>query len=297
MIGRATIKRTIKQTTGWAALLSQPFAAAGANTSACIFYYHRVTDLTFVDSRCDDWNVTPGQFERQIAELTRFAEIVPLGDLRRRLHETSTPEKILVSLTFDDGYANFHSEVLPILKRYQAPATAFVVTDAVGTLKPLPFDHWAIRNFDRVRAQSWRPLTWHELEECVASGLVTVGAHSHRHLRGSLCTPAQMAEEAGSSREIIRRRLGADHTNAYAYPYGNTKLGDVNLDYVKAVKSAGYQVAVTTDLGRVDLETDPHCLPRLEAHMMDTPGVIRAKAMGALFPYRLTDHLRGVYRR
>src|SRR5688572_1331740 len=155
MIGRATLKRTIKQTTGWAALLSQPFARANAHPSACIFYYHRVADLKFVDSQIDDWNVTPKQFERQIATLAQFAEIVPLSDLRRRLNTRPPGGKPLVCLTFDDGYATFYSQVLPILKRYEVPATAFVVTGAVGILEPMPFDHWATRNSGRVLPNSW----------------------------------------------------------------------------------------------------------------------------------------------
>lgn len=296
MIGRATLKRSIKQTTGWAAVLSQPFARARTRPNACIFYYHRIADLQFVDSHIDDWNVTPKRFEQQIATLAQFAEIVPLSDLRVRLDTRAPTDKPLVCLTFDDGYATFHSQVLPILKRYEVPATAFVVTGAVGTLHPMPFDHWAKRNSGRVLPDSWRPLNWDELEECVASGLVTIGAHSHSHLKGRQCTPRQLADEAGRSREILSSRLGETHTATYAYPYGNTKLGDVSLEYTNAVKTAGYKLAVTTDLGLVNADSNQFCMPRLEAHMLDSPGVLKAKALGALFPYRLTDHLRGSFR-
>jgi peptidoglycan/xylan/chitin deacetylase (PgdA/CDA1 family) len=296
MIGRATLKRTVKQTAGWAAAMSRHFSSGPATPQACIFYYHRVADVGFVDSRVDDWNVTPSQFARQIATLARFAEIVPLRDLHRRLENCASMAKPLVSLTFDDGYANFYSEVLPILKRYEAPATAFVVTSTIGNVEPMPFDHWANRNLARVQAAAWRPLNWQELDACVASGLVTVGAHSHRHLRGSQCKPDQIAEEVGKAREILRGRLGEANSLQYAYPYGNTKLGDVSLEYISAVRAAGYELAVTTDLGLVDATTDHYSLPRLEAHMLDSAGVLKAKATGALFPYRLTDHLRGAYR-
>src|SRR5688572_6352708 len=239
MIGRATLKRTIKQAAGWAAVLSQPFASNSAGFSACIFYYHRVADLQFIDSQIDDWNVTPKRFERHVATLAQFAEVVPLSELRHRLSTRRSNDRPLVCLTFDDGYSTFYTQALPILKRYKMPATAFVVTSAVGTDEPMPFDHWAKRNSSRVLSDSWRPFTWRELEDCVASGLVTIGAHSHRHLRGSQCTPAQMADEAGTSREILRRRLGEGHIPAYAYPYGNTKLGDVGPEYMSAVKAAG----------------------------------------------------------
>ncbi len=51
-------------------------------------------------------------------------------------------------------------------------------------------------------------------------------------------------------------------------------------------------MAVTTDLGRATEVSDPFLLPRIEAHALDAPGVLRAKALGALAPYRLTDNLR-----
>ncbi len=294
MIGRARLKRTIKQTTGWAAALSQPFSEASAGQRVCIFYYHRIADVGFVDSAVDDWNVTPKQFELQIAKLASFAEIVPLLDLPHRLLTPGANPKPLVCLTFDDGYANFYLKALPILKHYNAPATAFVVTGSIGTEQPLPFDHWAKRNAARTKSESWRPLNWKELEACISSGLVTIGAHSHKHLRGSSCSASQMIEEAETSREILQGQLGAQHGSVFAYPYGNTKLGDASPLYVDAVKAAGYQLAVTTDLGLVSAETDPFTLPRLEAHMVDSPGVLMAKARGALAPYKLTDAFRGL---
>ena len=293
MIGKATIKRTVKQTTGWAAVMSRLFTGT-ASDSACIFYYHRVANLNFVDSNVDDWNVTPAHFERQIATLASFADVVPLNDLVRRLDRNH--HKPLVALTFDDGYANFYSEVLPILKRYHVPATAFVVTSVIDRAEPMPFDHWATKNVQRAPADAFRPLKWRELEACVSSGLVTIGAHSHRHLRGSQCSPAEIEEEVGKSREILRIRLGEANSNQYAYPYGNSKLGDVSAGYIETVKNAGFKLAVTTNLGLADRASDVFCLPRLEAHMMDSPGVLKAKATGALAPYRLTDHFRGAYR-
>jgi len=295
-IGRATLKRTVKQTTGWAAMVSRLFAGNTRQRQACIFYYHRVADLGFMDSQLDDWNVTPAQFERQIQTLTTFADIVPLIELPGRLATKTEIKRPLVSLTFDDGYANFHSQVLPILKRFGAPATAFVVTGSIGKSAPMDFDHWAVSNSAKVDAEAWRPLNWKELESCVESGLVTIGSHSHQHLRGSLCTATQLADEVGLSRDILRSRLGEAHSVQYAYPYGNSRLGDVSESYVAAVKSAGFKIAVTTNLGLVTSESDLVSLPRLEAHMMDSPGVLKAKALGALAPYRLTDHFRAAYR-
>ncbi|HEV2766021.1 MAG TPA: polysaccharide deacetylase family protein [Pyrinomonadaceae bacterium] len=296
MVGRNTIKRGVKRTAGWAAVLSRPFAESREGARACVFYYHRVADLEFVDPRVDDWNVPPRAFERQLAALAEFAEFVPLLELPRRLGQTPAKRRPLVSLTFDDGYASFYTRALPVLRRYGAHATVFVVTGTIGSGEPQPFDAWAHKNRARTRPEDWRALSWAELEACVASGLVHVGAHSHQHLRGSLCEPAQLTEEAERSRETLRRRLGEAQARAYAYPYGSTRLGDASPAYREAVRAAGYEVAVTTDLGLAVAESDPLLLPRIEAHALDAANVLKAKATGALAPYRLTDRLRAVNR-
>ena len=292
MLGRNSVKRAVKRTAGWAALLETLVAGRRAGAGACIFYYHRVADVDFVDAAVDDWNVRPETFERQVAALSEFAEIVPLLELPGRLRDGAANGKPLVALTFDDGYASFHRHALPVLKRYGAHATAFVVTATVGRDGPQPFDGWARKNMGRTRPDDWRAMTWRELEDCAASGLVHVGAHSHLHLRGSLCGPEQLALEAGRSREILRERLGDSQARAYAYPYGSTRLGDASPAYAAAVRAAGYEVSVTTNLGLADAESDPLLLPRMEAHALDAPAVLRAKASGALAPYRLTDNLR-----
>jgi peptidoglycan/xylan/chitin deacetylase (PgdA/CDA1 family) len=292
MIGRITLKRVLKRTAGWAAVLAQPLTGRCTQRSACIFYYHRVADIGFIDPHVDDWNVCPEAFERQIAALASFAELVPLLDLPRRLAANDSCEKPLVCITFDDAYASVCSKALPVLKRYQAPATVFVVTDAVGKREPMPFDRWSRTHWKKAPEEAWRAMDWSELETCVASGVITLGGHSHRHLQGQNCTPAQLAEEAAQSRAALLERFGEAQARAYSYPYGSTRLGHVMPEYIRAVRSAGYELAVTTDLGLASQTTDSYLLPRVEAHAVDSPLVLRAKAAGTLAPYHLTDRLR-----
>lgn len=285
------MKRAVKQTAGWGAVVARALGAHAAG-AACIFYYHRIAELGFVDPQVDDWNVTPELFERQVAALAEVSEIVPLLELPRRLETRDSSSRPLVCLTFDDGYASFHAHALPVLKRYNAPATAFVVTGLVGQKEPMPFDEWSRKNRARAVADAWRAMTWDELEDCAASGLVHLGAHGQKHLRGSRITPAEMREEAEASRAALRGRLGDGAARAYAYPYGSTRLRDVSDEYVAAVRGAGYELAVTTDLGLAREGCDLFRLPRIEAYGLDAPRVVKAKAAGALAPYRLADHLR-----
>jgi peptidoglycan/xylan/chitin deacetylase (PgdA/CDA1 family) len=245
-----------------------------------------------VDSELDNWNVTPDMLERQIASLAEIAEIIALDEVPDRMLRGGVSSKPLVCLTFDDGFANFHREALPVLRRYGAKATFFVVTKFVGSLEPMPFDRWSRRHCGDVAASCWRPVTWRELEDCAASGLVTVGSHSHEHRIGNRCTAEELRSEAQESRSVLLARLGAQHAASYAYPYGSSRPALVTREYVETVKAGGYSLAVSTDLGLADCDSDRFFLPRVEAFGLDTPAVIRAKVEGALTPYIVPQLLR-----
>jgi peptidoglycan/xylan/chitin deacetylase (PgdA/CDA1 family) len=289
MFSPMQVKRVIKGGAGLAAVAAGPLVRQTAG-AGCILAYHRVTNLDFVDPLLDDWNVPPATLDCQIAAIKHCADIVPLNDILGRCRSDPAPTRPAVALTFDDGYANFYTQVLPILKRHNVPATLFVVTSLIGSNDPAPFDAWSLKNRPRTDADAWRPLTWAELEKCLDSGLVQVGGHSHRHLKALSCSPEQLVEEVERSKAILGSRLG--NSPAYSYPYGASRLGFVPEAYIRAVKVAGYRLAVTFDLGRVKANSDPYLLPRVEAHGLDGPAVIRAKVLGSLAPYWLTDRLR-----
>lgn len=290
MLTRMELKRAIKGGAGLAAVAASALVRRTTGTTGCILAYHRIANLGFVDPSLDDWNVPPAVFERQLVALMACAEIVPLTELLSRCQNSPEEGRPLVALTFDDGYANFHSQVLPLLKRYQLPATVFVVTSLIGSEGPPPFDAWSMKHGEHIDPEAWRPMNWAELEECAASGLVSIGGHSHEHQKATNLSPEKLSEEAHRSRQILLSKL--KDVRCYAYPYGSSRLGDVPDSYVSAVSDAGYDVAVTYDLGRVTAKTDPLRMPRIEAHGVDSEAIIRAKVLGTLAPYRLTDRLR-----
>ena len=162
---------------------------------------------------------------------------------------------------------------------------------------PLPFDGWSRKHWRTTSPVVWRSINWNEIESCLATGLVTVVSHSHSHTKASLCTSGQLlVEEAQRSRDILRSRIGEENVDTYAYPYGCSRVGSVPVQYVAAVRKAGYQLGLTTNLGLATAECDPYLLPRVQAHAFDVPGVIRAKALGSLKPYSLLEYLRSIKR-
>ncbi|MCK5768708.1 MAG: polysaccharide deacetylase family protein, partial [Candidatus Atribacteria bacterium] len=97
-----------------------------------VFAYHRVypgKDNLFVK------NVCPEEFEKQVKYLKENFKIYSLEKLINLL---STPkidnpikENIAV-ITFDDGYKDNYIYAYPILKKYQVPATIFLISGFIG---------------------------------------------------------------------------------------------------------------------------------------------------------------------
>lgn len=92
-----------------------------------ILMYHRVARL-----ENDPWRlaVTPDHFAEQVEVLSRVRRIVPLRALSAAVLGGSIEEK-LAAVTFDDGYADFLSAAVPVLERFEVPATLFVTTGAI----------------------------------------------------------------------------------------------------------------------------------------------------------------------
>jgi peptidoglycan/xylan/chitin deacetylase (PgdA/CDA1 family) len=296
MLGYIHIKRGLKRTAGWTAAGLDRCSRLPAEGQACILMYHRVAPIGFRDARVDDWNISPRRFEEQMRWLSMAANVVPLREIPERLSRP-VGGKPLVALSFDDGYANFWTHAAPILVRYGLCATVFVVTSAIGSPRPLPFDAWSRKHHERVPGDTCRSLDWAEIDSCLQTGLVTVGSHSHEHLDAARCTPQQLADEAGVSREMLLCRLGETHANLFAYPYGGRRGRSIAPSYVSAVQAAGYTMAVGTGVQRVTHLSDRFGLPRMESHDVDTLWVLRAKARGAIAPYYLVDRLKSVHRR
>lgn len=93
-----------------------------------ILMYHQVAERGE-----DPWGlaVTPARFAEQIEALARHRHIVPLSELATRLG-AGRPTNGLAVITFDDGYADNLTAAKPVLARFAAPATVFVVASAIG---------------------------------------------------------------------------------------------------------------------------------------------------------------------
>ncbi len=88
--------------------------------------------------------VTPQSFEKHLRYIASVCNPLPLAELIRLIHfEEEIPDRS-VALTFDGGHADFFLNALPLLLRYQVPATLCFPTAYIESNTYLPEDRLLI---------------------------------------------------------------------------------------------------------------------------------------------------------
>lgn len=132
-----------------------------------ILMYHRV--LPAKTGRAD---ITPDMFRSQLALLDKHFNVQPLERLIED-HQKGRLSPHSVALTFDDGYADFNTGVVPELVARGFPATLFVTTDFIDgkmwmwpdilrwALDESQAKEWASPDGRRFRLEEQRVQAWH----------------------------------------------------------------------------------------------------------------------------------------
>lgn len=174
-----------------------------------ILIYHRVGGGT-----TSEIDLPAGLFERQMAYLREHARPVALDAvLDGALEDAGGGPGDVVAVTFDDGSRDLYERAFPVLLRYRIPATVFLVTRHVETQTPFDFGAYA-RSGQRAA-----PLTWIQVREMAASGLVAIGGHTHGHVDLTRVSDAEARAEVERCAALIADRVGRPPAH-FAYPWG-----------------------------------------------------------------------------
>ncbi len=195
------------------------------NIHLAILMYHYVENVTDVrDTIRKSLSITPNEFESQITTLINNGyEFINLTILAEFFEGKITLPAKAVIITFDDGYADFYTDALPILRKYNVPAVLFMVSGF------LDMTH----NY----------LTKEQLKEIAGSGFVEIGAHGIHHLNMNFFDNTTITSEIVQSKSDLEKLLGTP-VKHFAYPYG-----EYSEKIIKIVEQAGYLTAVTVDEG------------------------------------------------
>lgn len=192
-----------------------------------------------IDTNSLFFTVRPEDFAEQMAYLKnkRF-NVVPLSRLVEWVETKQPIPRRTVVLTFDDGYEDNYFNAWPILKRYNFPATIFLVSGSIGqtlySKQNIPF----------------RILDWSQIQKMHQSGLIDFQPHSLTHQKLSQIDLEQAKDEIKKSKDIIEKQLNKD-CRLFAYP-----KEDFNEGIIRILKENNFRSALTINNGLVDENSD-----------------------------------------
>lgn len=221
--------------------------------------YHRVGG-----GSCDERDVNSDEFAKQLDVLAEHT-VLSLDEAVDQLRNgQDSPAAVL---TFDDGFADVYDNAWPLLAERKLPFTLYLATAYVG----------GRMTWEGSTATSDGPaLSWSQVAEMVASGLCTVGNHTHRHV-----PPHQLSTaELDACTSEIGHHLGVTPRH-FAYPWG------IPVPHLESQLAARFTTAVTGDVGRNLVGAHPLRLRRVPVRRTDPLDFFRAKLTGRLVPERV----------
>lgn len=216
-----------------------------------ILMYHMVRE--HIDgARFNGLRVTPAAFAKQLAYLKRQGW--QFWFLSEVLQAKQLPEKTVV-ITFDDGFEDNYTQALPLLKKYDAKATLFLVEQRSD-------NDWSSKkkaHHNEGELMREPKLSDAQVREMLDSGLFEIGGHSLSHADFSKLSPEQKRTEIATSRALQTQKFPGSH-QSYAYTFGIYDKQDMAL-----VQELGYLGAVTTKEGISDnIDAQRFELPRVK---------------------------------
>jgi peptidoglycan/xylan/chitin deacetylase (PgdA/CDA1 family) len=223
-----------------------------------VLMYHMVSPHR-PGAKFNGLRVPPKRFETQLAWLKREGwQFFTVGELWERW-DTLPPKS--VAITFDDGYADNLHNALPLLEKYDAKATIYMVVDRHE--RDWSSAKKAHHNTGELAREP--KLSDEELQRLVASGRIEIGSHTLTHINLATTAADGKRRELAESRRLLQAQTGQAVTS-FAYPFGIYGEEDVAL-----AREAGYTTAVTT-LDGIDTRTprpDPLQLKRIKVSGKD----------------------------
>lgn len=135
------------------------------------------------------------------------------------------PEKVII-ITIDDGQIGCYTDAFPVLKRYEIPATIFIVNQLVGTE-----DYFS----------------WEQAKEMYDTGLVKIHCHGYEHSEYSSVGKEKLVSDYTKSHHEIEQYMGKSVQKIMAYPAGKS-----SQNTIKWLKDIGFEIQVQTKYGTIN---------------------------------------------
>lgn len=198
-----------------------------------VLEYHHVSD----DVEDEGWayTVPVADFKEQLDYLQAqgYTTISMQDFVRAKKGKQELPDKPLI-LTFDDGYEDNYTVLLPMLEERGMKATVYMVTNSIGR-----------KGY----------LSWNQLRDMQNRG-IELGSHTANHQPLTSLERDKQAEEMKLSK-LLMEWNGLKTIFTFSYPNGAYDEGMPEL-----LKENEYLTAVTGDGGLNTFKTNPYLLQR-----------------------------------
>ena len=165
-----------------------------------VIMYHGVSDTTW---GLEGLFMKVADFESQMKYLSDNGyETIFIEDIKKDY----TGKKVVV-LTFDDGYVDFYTNVLPIIKKYNIKTNLYVITNTTNDEKYINED---------------------QIKELSNSGLVSIGSHTVSHSALASLNSEQIEMELKNSKKYLENLLGKE-IQTISYPTGSYNSAVLNI--------------------------------------------------------------------
>lgn len=221
-----------------------------------LMYHHIVENRATTVHKNNNMVIDYKDFDRQINYLIHNHWTPISFDTFREWKEMKRdlPKRVVV-LTFDDGLLSLTKYAYPVLKRYNMPATAFVITGKIRQ-QAEPWDTNSLQNVGLKEIRETKDLInyqhhshyFHTFDKN-QPGVGKMITHSYEESVADLTAGKKQLAKAfdGDMARIV----------AFAYPFGQ-----YNDKAIRAAKAVGIEYAFTTKPGTVQLSDDPMTMQR-----------------------------------
>ncbi|MFA6476205.1 MAG: polysaccharide deacetylase family protein [Candidatus Paceibacterota bacterium] len=230
--------------------------------TAPILLYHRITTpIQDPIMLC----VSPERFESHLIFLKKNYEVIPLRELSKRLIDSKIKGNE-AAITFDDGYQDNLSNALPLLEKYNIPATIFITTGHIGEKANFAWD--------KKYSENDRAVFLNETEIKILSNhpLIEIGAHTVNHPSLAGLEPGEQQKEILNSKKKLEGITGKE-IKTFAYPFGG--IYDFSEATKKIVRESGFDFAYS-NTGLLAIKTkNGFGIPRINIREITPQGLAR----------------------
>ena len=209
-----------------------------------VLMYHKIPDAPLETKH--KIYVTKENFEKHLAYFNKqkltpitFADYLKFAN--GELPLAQFPARPII-LTFDDGYTDNHTNLLPLMQQYGYRGVLYLLGDF-----EVRHNKWDLETDPTEPRSDIMDLA--QKRDFVAAGW-EIGAHTMSHPRLTALPLPEAAKEIERSKAELEAALQTEIVS-FAYPYG-----DINAAVKNAVREAGFALGVSTDTGGMHIEDD-----------------------------------------